>query len=181
MERIRLLDATLRDGLEAPGVGMTAGEKLRMAQELDELGVDVIEAGFPGSSSQDLEALQRIASQIRRPVLSALARPTTWDIEQAAEALADAEHPRIRTFIATSDQRLQRKLQISREGCLELVYQGVTLAKRYTPDVEFSAQDATRTDLAFLCRVFEVAIDAGATTINVPDSVGYAVPADYSR
>jgi 2-isopropylmalate synthase len=181
MERIKVFDSTLRDGVEAPGASMTPGEKLRMAEELDELGVDVIEAGFPGSSSQDAEALQRIARQVRRPVIAALARLTTWDIEQAAEVLSSAQHPRIRTFLATSDQRLQHNLHISRESCLELVSEGVSLARRHADDVEFSAQDATRTDPAFLCRVLEVAIEAGATTVNVPDSVGDAIPEDFER
>jgi 2-isopropylmalate synthase len=181
MERIKVFDTTLRDGVEAPGAGMTPGEKLRMAQELDDLGVDAIEAGFPGSSSQDADALRRISKQVRRPVLSALARPTTWDVEQAADALSSAERPRIRLFLATSDTRLQHRLHLSREACLELVHDGVRMAREHTPDVEFSAQDATRTDLAFLCKVLEVAIEAGATSVNLPDSVGYAVPADFER
>ena len=181
MQRIKVFDTTLRDGVEAPGASMTPSEKLRMAQVLDELGVDAIEAGFPGSSAQDLDALRRIARQVRRPVICALARPTASDIEQAAEAVSAADHPRIRLFLATSDQRLEHRLHMSRESCLEHVHEGVSLARRLAADVEFSAQDATRTDLAFLCRVLEVAIDAGATSVNIPDSVGYAVPADFER
>jgi 2-isopropylmalate synthase len=181
IERIKVFDTTLRDGQESPGANMTPAEKLRMASELDELGVDVIEVGFPGSSPQDFEATERIARQLRRPVIAALARAHDRDIDRAAEALSAAERPRIRTFIATSDHHLQHKLHLTRESCLEHVHEAVSHAKRHMQDVEFSALDATRTDPAFLCRVMEVAIDAGATTINVPDTVGYAVPNDFTR
>lgn len=181
MEGIRVFDTTLRDGEQSPGASMTAGEKLRLAEELDALGVDVIEAGFPVSSAQDFEAVQRIARRIRRPVIAALARATPQDIDRAAEALAGAEHPRIHTFIATSDLHLEHKLRISRETCLQRVAEAVGHARRYATDVEFSAEDATRTDLPFLCRVMETAIEAGATTINVPDTVGYAIPSDFVR
>jgi 2-isopropylmalate synthase len=181
MERIKVFDTTLRDGQESPGASMTPAEKLRMASELDELGVDVIEVGFPGGSPKDYEAVQRIGRQLRRPVVAALARPTREDIDRAAEALSTAERPRIRTFLATSDVHLQQGLHITREGCLEDVRSAVSHARRHTDDVEFSALDATRTDLAFLCRVMEVAIEAGASTINVPDTVGYAVPGDFRR
>jgi len=181
MERITVFDTTLRDGEQSPGSSMSAGEKLRVAEELDALGVDVIEAGFPISSREDFEAVRRVAREVRRPRVAALARATQGDVDRAAEALADAAHPRIHTFIATSDLHLEHKLRISREECLRLVREAVTRARRYTPDVEFSAEDATRTDLAFLCRVMETAIEAGATTINVPDTVGYAVPSDLAR
>ena len=181
MERIQVFDTTLRDGEQSPGASMTAGEKLRMADELDALGVDVIEAGFPVSSSQDFEAVQRIARQVRRPVIAALARAKREDIDRAAEALADAARPRIHTFIATSDLHLQHKLKITREVCLKRVHEAVSRAKHHTAEVEFSAEDATRTDLAFLCRVVETAIDAGATIVNIPDTVGYAIPSDFIR
>jgi 2-isopropylmalate synthase len=181
MERIRIFDTTLRDGEESPGASMTPGERLRMAEELDALGVDVIEAGFPGRSSQDEDAVRRIAKQLRRPVIAALARPTTADIDRAAEALASAPAPRIRIFHPVSDYHLQKKLNLSRDECLALVHEAVSHARRRTDDVEFSAIDATRTEPGFLSRVVETAIDAGATTVNVPDTVGYAVPADFTR
>lgn len=181
MARIAIFDTTLRDGEQSPGATMTPDEKLRMAHQLDALGVDVIEAGFPVSSPDDFNAVKRIAKEVRRPVIAALARAKDEDIDRAAEALEGAERWRIHTFIATSDIHLKHKLGITREECLDRVVAAVERARRYTSDVEFSAEDATRTDLAFLCQVVEAAIKAGATTINIPDTVGYTYPTEYRR
>ena len=181
MDRVTVFDTTLRDGEQSPGSSMTAGEKLRMAEELAALGVDVIEAGFPSSSSQDLEAVRRIGRELRRPVIAALARAHHEDIDCAAEGLEAAAHPRIHTFIDTSDIHLEHKLRISREDCLRRIREAVSRARSHTDDVEFSAEDATRTDLVYLCQVVQTAIDHGATTINIPDTVGYAIPADFTR
>jgi 2-isopropylmalate synthase len=178
MTRIRIFDTTLRDGEQSPGATMTPAEKLRMAHQLDALGVDVIEAGFPVSSPDDYESVRKIGREVRRPVIAALARATPGDIDRAASALEPAGCGRIHVFLATSDLHLTRKLGIDRAACLARIATAVKRAREFTDDVEFSAEDATRTDLAFLCRVVDTAIGAGATTINVPDTVGYAVPAD---
>ncbi|HEX9486335.1 MAG TPA: 2-isopropylmalate synthase, partial [Gemmatimonadales bacterium] len=175
-----IFDTTLRDGEQAPGNSMTAEEKLRLARQLDTLGVDVIEAGFPSASEGDRRGVGAIAEAVRRPVIAALARCHERDIDLAGEAVRAAARPRVHVFIATSDLHLQCKLRISRDQCLELAGESVRRARRYTDDVEFSAEDATRTDLEFLCRVVEAAIAAGATTINLPDTVGYALPVEYA-
>ncbi len=174
--RITVFDTTLRDGEQAPGFSLRADQKLRLAHQLDALGVDIIEAGFPIASLADGEAVFRIAAAVRRPVIAALARCRREDIDRAGQALKPAARPRIHTFLATSDLHLERKLKISREQCLEAVRTGVRQARRYTGDVQFSAEDATRSDIDFLCRVVETAIAAGATTINLPDTVGYSTP-----
>src|SRR5205807_5705213 len=174
-----IFDTTLRDGEQAPGNSMTAEEKLRLARQLDTLGVDVIEAGFPSASEGDRRAVRAIAEGIRRPVIAALARCHDRDIDLAGEAVRPAARPRVHVFIATSDLHLECKLRLSRDQCLERAREAVQRARRYTDDVEFSAEDATRTDLEFLCRVVEAAIAAGATTINLPDTVGYALPVEY--
>jgi 2-isopropylmalate synthase len=181
MERIYVFDTTLRDGEQSPGATMTPAEKLRMAHQLDALGVDVIEAGFPISSPDDFNAVQQITREVRRPVIAALARATEADIERAARALEHAERARLHVFIATSDIHLTHKLKISREECLDRAVAAVQMALKHTRDVEFSAEDALRTDVAFLCRVVQAAVDAGATTINIPDTVGYAHPAEVRR
>src|ERR1051325_5410022 len=177
--RVKIFDTTLRDGEQSPGCSMNLEEKLRMAAQLDTLGVDVIEAGFPIASDDDFAAVREVARMIRRPIIAALARATREDIERAWEALQAAEHPRIHTFLATSDIHLKAKLKITRQQCLEQIHQSVSLARSFTEDVEFSAEDATRTDLDFLCEVVGVAIQAGATTINIPDTVGYTIPREY--
>lgn len=181
MARVLVFDTTLRDGEQSPGSTLTPAEKLRMAHQLDALGVDVIEAGFPVSSPDDFLGVQRVAREVRRPTIAALARTSPADIDRAAAALEGAERARIHVFIATSDIHLAHKLRISREACVERAVQAVERARRYTDDVEFSAEDATRTDLAFLCRVVEAAIDAGATTVNIPDTVGYTHPAEFRK
>jgi len=174
--RVTVFDTTLRDGEQAPGFSLDVPAKLAMARALDALGVDIIEAGFPIASPADAEAVRQIAISVRRPIIAALARTRSQDIEEAARALGPAERSRIHTFIATSDLHLTAKLRITREDCLEAAVNAVKLARRFTDDVEFSAEDATRSDRDFLCRVIEAAIDAGCTTVNLPDTVGYAVP-----
>ncbi|HET7273758.1 MAG TPA: 2-isopropylmalate synthase [Longimicrobiaceae bacterium] len=181
MERVQIFDTTLRDGEQSPGATMTPAEKLRLAHQLDGLGVDVIEAGFPISSPDDFLSVQQICREVRRPVIAALARATEMDIDRAGKALENAERARLHTFIATSDIHLEHKLRISREECLAQAASAVERALRFTDDVEFSAEDATRTDIAFLCRVVQAAVDAGATTINIPDTVGYAYPDEVRR
>ena len=174
-----IFDTTLRDGEQAPGNSMTVDEKLRLAQQLDTLGVDVIEAGFPSASEGDQRGVRAVAQALRRPVVAALARCHDRDIDLAGESLRSAARPRLHVFIATSDLHLGCKLRLTREQCLERARDAVERARRYTDDVQFSAEDATRTDLEFLCRVVETTIAAGATTINLPDTVGYALPIEY--
>jgi 2-isopropylmalate synthase len=174
--RVIVFDTTLRDGEQAPGYSLDVPAKLSMARALDSLGVDIIEAGFPIASPADAEAVRQIATSVRRPIIAALARTRPQDIEEAARSLAPAERSRIHTFLATSDLHLSVKLRMSRDECLESAVAAVKLARSFTEDVEFSAEDATRSDRDFLCRVIEAAIAAGATTINLPDTVGYATP-----
>ena len=181
MARITVFDTTLRDGEQSPGATLTAMEKLRMAHEIAGLGVDVIEAGFAASSPEDAASIRGIVAEVRGAVITALARTTPGDIEAAAEVLEGAERGRIHTFIATSDIHLERKLGISRAECVDRAGEAVTQARSLVDDVEFSAEDATRTDIDFLCEVIGVAVSAGATTINIPDTVGYAVPAEISK
>ena len=175
-DQVRIFDTTLRDGEQAPGFSLRPSEKLPLARQLDALGVDIIEAGFPIASPADAEAVRTIATEIRRPVIACLARCHKADLERAAWALEPAEQGRIHTFIATSDLHLQAKLRMTREQCLEAAVESVRFARRHTSDVEFSAEDATRSDFDFLCRVIEAVIDAGATTVNLPDTVGYTTP-----
>ena len=174
--RITIFDTTLRDGEQAPGFSMSTGEKLKVAKQLAALGVDILEAGFPIASEADAESVRMIAAQIQGPVIAALARCHPADIDRAGWALAPAERRRIHVFIATSDLHLERKLRISRQDCLDAAIAAVRLARRYTDDVQFSAEDATRSDPEFLWRVCEAVIQAGATTINLPDTVGYSTP-----
>src|SRR6187402_3299323 len=179
--RIQVFDTTLRDGEQAPGFSMTAAEKLRLAQQLDRLGVDIIEAGFPISSDGDFEAVRAIAGAVRRPIIAGLARAIPADIDRAWAALSQAARPRIHVFLATSDIHLEYKLRITRAQCLAQIVSAVAHARAYCDDVEFSAEDATRSDLEFLCDVAEAAVNAGATTINLPDTVGYALPTDIEK
>ena len=180
-ERLIVFDTTLRDGEQSPGFSMNTDEKLTLARQLAALGVDIIEAGFPIASDDDAHAVKLVASEIRGPVVAALARCNPADIERAGESLKPAERARIHTFIATSDLHLERKLRITREQCLAALTAGVRQARGYTDDVEFSAEDATRTDMDFLCQVVETAIDAGATTVNLPDTVGYCTPEEIGE
>jgi 2-isopropylmalate synthase len=171
-----IFDTTLRDGEQAPGFSMRIDEKLRLARQIARLGADVIEAGFPIASEADAEAVRVVSTNIRGPVIAALARCSPADIEKAAWALAPAERSRIHVFIATSDLHLERKLRMSRADCLQAAMQAVALARTYTDDVQFSAEDATRSDPEFLWRVIEGVIQSGAKTINLPDTVGYSTP-----
>ena len=175
-EKLIIFDTTLRDGEQSPGFSMNTAEKMELAKQLETLGVDILEAGFPIASDDDAQAVSLIAAEIRKPVIAALARCNPADIDRAGESLKPAERFRIHTFIATSDLHLERKLRISRDQCIESLSKGVRQARNYTDDVEFSAEDATRTDMDFLCRVVETAIAAGASTINLPDTVGYCTP-----
>ena len=175
-ERVLIFDTTLRDGEQAPGFSLRPAEKLQLARQLDALGVDIIEAGFPIASPADADAVRQIATEVRRPVIACLARCHRADLEKAAWSLEPAERGRLHTFIATSDLHLQAKLRIGREQCLEAAIDAVRYARQQTDDVEFSAEDATRSDFDFLCRVVEAVIKAGATTVNLPDTVGYSTP-----
>ena len=177
--RITIFDTTLRDGEQSPGCSMNTQEKVRLARQLDKLGVDVIEAGFPIASDGDFAAVQAVAAAVPRPIIAALARAAKHDIERAAKALHAAVRPRIHVFLATSDIHLQHKLRISRQQCLEQARDSVRLARTYCDDVEFSPEDATRTDPEFLFQVLEAVVGAGATTLNIPDTVGYTVPSEF--
>lgn len=181
MRKIIIFDTTLRDGEQSPGINLNRQEKLEIAKQLSRLGVDVIEAGFPIASPGDFEAVACIAREVQGPVIAALARATAKDIECAAQALKDATRPRIHTFIATSPIHMKYKLRKSPGEVLEMTDRAVRLARTLVADVEFSAEDATRSDLDFLCEVIGVAIAAGATTINVPDTVGYSTPAEFQQ
>ena len=179
--RVVIFDTTLRDGEQSPGFSMNLHEKLRMAHALTDLGVDVIEAGFPIASPGDFDSVKLIAEEVRAPVICGLARSGAADINRAAEAVRGAERPRIHTFLSTSPLHMKYKLRMEPEQVLSLVTSSVELASRHVPDVEWSAEDGSRTEPDFLCRCVEAAIKAGATTINIPDTVGYAVPDDIAR
>ncbi len=173
---VLVFDTTLRDGEQAPGFSLRVAEKLALARRLEALGVDIIEAGFPIASHDDAESVKVIAQEVKGPTIAALARCTQADIECAGQAIAGARRGRIHTFLATSDLHLERKLRMTREQCLETAVKAVTLARQFTDDVQFSAEDATRSDIPFLVQVVEAVIAAGATTINLPDTVGYCTP-----
>ena len=179
MDRIIIFDTTLRDGEQCPGASMNTSEKLEVARALAALGVDVIEAGFPIASPDDFEAVRAIAQEVRGPVICGLARCREADIDRAAEALRGAERPRIHVFLATSKIHRERKFEMAREEILELAVAGVKRAKGYVEDVEFSPEDAARTEREFLAQVVEAVIEAGATTVNIPDTVGFAVPPHF--
>ena len=179
MEKVVFFDTTLRDGEQSPGFSMNIPEKLRMAKQLEKLGVDIIEAGFPIASQGDFEAVKIIAESIKKSQVAGLARANNKDIERAWEAVQNAEHPRIHTFISTSDIHLTHQLRKSREEVLDMAISAVKKAKSYTENVEFSAMDATRSDRDYLYQVIEAAIDAGATTVNIPDTVGYTIPSEF--
>jgi len=177
--RVTVFDTTLRDGEQSPGCSMNQQEKVRLAHQLDRLGVDVIEAGFPIASDGDFESVRAIASVVRRPVIAGLARACHPDIERAWEALRVAAHPRIHVFLATSDIHLKYKLRITRDQCVAQAREAIRFAKSLCEDVEFSPEDATRTDPDFLCRVLDAVVEEGATTLNIPDTVGYTVPTEF--
>ncbi|MCE5242524.1 MAG: 2-isopropylmalate synthase [Desulfobacteraceae bacterium] len=179
--KIHIFDTTLRDGEQVPGAKLNKRQKIEIAQQLAKLGVDVIEAGFPCSSPEDLKAVQAISEQIKGPVIAGLARAVKEDIDIAWEAVKGAERRRIHVFLGSSDIHLQKKLRRDRESALELAANAVRHAKKYCEDVEYSAEDALRTDFEYLCRVIEAAVKAGATVINVPDTVGYAIPEEFGE
>jgi 2-isopropylmalate synthase len=179
-ERVLIFDTTLRDGEQSPGCSMNVREKRRMAARLVDLGVDVLEAGFPIASEGDFEAVRIVAGETRDVSVAALARACRADITRAAAALEGAAHPRIHTFIATSDNHLQFKLRKTRAQVLDEAVEAVRLARRYVDDVEFSAEDATRTGLEFLSEVTQATVEAGASTINIPDTVGYCTPDEFA-
>jgi 2-isopropylmalate synthase len=181
MSHVRIFDTTLRDGEQSPGFSMNTEEKIRMARQLAALGVDTIEAGFPIASKGDLEAVIAVAKEVRDVPIAALARARKDDILAAAEALKSARTPRMHVFLATSDLHLQVKLHMTREQALEAIESMTKLAKNYVEEVEFSAEDAGRTDIEFLCRACEAAVRGGATVLNLPDTVGYAVPEEYAQ
>jgi len=181
METVRIFDTTLRDGEQSPGFSMNVEEKLRLARQLEQLGVDIIEAGFPIASRGDLEAVRAVARETRDCQVAALARAKKEDVDAALEALAPARRPRLHIFLATSDLHLRAKLRITREQALRATAEMVRYGRQHCPDVEFSAEDASRSDIDFLCEVFAAAADAGATTLNIPDTVGYAVPEEYAE
>ncbi len=177
---VKVFDTTLRDGEQAPGCGMTAEEKLRVAYQLEKLGVDIIEAGFPASSEGDFQSVKLIAEEIKGCEIAGLCRANLADIDRGWEAIKRAANPRVHTFIATSDIHLKYKLGKTKDEVLETIAAAVKHAKSYTENVEFSCEDATRTDLDYLCRAVDVAVRAGATTINIPDTVGYTVPEEFA-
>jgi 2-isopropylmalate synthase len=176
--RISIFDTTLRDGEQSPGCSMDLDEKLRMAKKLEELGVDVIEAGFPIASEGDFAAVKAVAARCRGVKVAALCRTSEQDVARAAEALAHAASPRIHTFCATSDIHLEHKLKKSRAEVIEMTRRAVAQARNYAEDVEFSAEDATRSDIDYLCEVLDTAVEAGASVLNVPDTVGYTTPTE---
>jgi 2-isopropylmalate synthase len=179
MDAVRIFDTTLRDGEQSPGFSMNTEEKLRMARQLAALNVDVIEAGFPIASRGDLEAVRMVAKEIRDVPIAALARAKREDVSAAIEALGPAAAPRLHVFLATSDLHLRVKLNMTREQALEAIAAMIRYGRQHVGEVEFSAEDAGRTDIDFLCQVCRAAVDSGATVLNLPDTVGYAVPEEY--
>lgn len=177
--RVKIFDTTLRDGEQAPGIALNPDQKVRIARQLANLGVDVVEAGFPVSSPGDFEAVQRIAREVSGPTIAAMARTQLEDIAIAWDAIKDAGSARLHIFLATSEIHMEHKLRMTEEEVVTAVKSGVSRARDHTEDVEYSAEDATRSDHDFLMRVLNTAVEAGATTINVPDTVGFATPADY--
>ena len=178
--RVTIFDTTMRDGEQSPGASMNLDEKLRIAEVLEGMGVDIIEAGFPIASDGDFEAVNEVAKSVKDSTVCGLARATRIDIERCAEAVKPARRSRIHTFIATSELHMKHKLQLQPDEVLAQVTESVTLARSFTDDVEWSAEDATRSDHDFLCRCVEAAIDAGAGTVNIPDTVGYTVPDEFT-
>jgi 2-isopropylmalate synthase len=181
MDVVRIFDTTLRDGEQSPGFSMNTDEKIRMARQLAKLGVDTIEAGFPISSRGDLAAVQAVAREVRDVPIAALARAKKSDIDAAVEALTPAACSRLHIFLATSDLHLQVKLHMTREQALEAIGSMIGYGRQHVAEVEFSAEDAGRTEIGYLCQVCKTAVDAGATILNLPDTVGYAVPEEYGE
>ena len=180
-EKVIIFDTTLRDGEQSPGASMNVGEKIRIATQLEKLGVDVLEAGFPAASKGDFEAVASIAEMMKNVEVAALARTSKNDIDQAWGAICKAAKPRIHTFIATSDIHMEYKLNMKRDKVVKTAVEAIKYAKSLCDNIEFSAEDGSRSDPDFLCKVFEAAIEAGATTINLPDTVGYAIPQEFAH
>jgi 2-isopropylmalate synthase len=180
-DRVYIFDTTLRDGEQSPGASMNAAEKMRLAIQMEKLGVDIIEAGFPAASKGDLDAVSQIAQKVEKIEVAALARTSKEDIDCAWEAISHAAKPRIHTFLATSDIHMDYKLKMTRDEVLKTAAESVKYARSLTDNVEFSAEDGSRSDRDFLCKVFEAAIEAGAKTVNLPDTVGYAIPQEFSE
>jgi len=180
-DRVYIFDTTLRDGEQSPGASMNAAEKMRLAVQLEKLGVDILEAGFPAASQGDLDAVSQIAQKLEKTEVTALARTSKEDIDCAWKAIGHAAKPRIHTFIATSDIHMDYKLKMTRDEVVKTAVESVKYARSFTDNVEFSAEDGSRSDRDFLCKVFEAAIEAGATTVNLPDTVGYAIPEEFSE
>lgn len=180
-ERVKIFDTTLRDGEQSPGCSMNLPEKVQLARKLEELGVDIIEAGFPIASDGDFAAVKAVAAECQNVAVAALCRTSEQDVGRAAEALKGAAHPRIHTFVATSDIHLEYKLKKSRAEVLDMTRDAVRLARNYAEEIEFSAEDATRSDVNYLCDVLRVAVEEGATILNVPDTVGYTLPNEFTR
>ena len=179
--RVSLFDTTLRDGEQSPGCSMNLQEKVRMAQKLQDLGVDIIEAGFPIASEGDFAAVRAVAAECKEAKIAALCRTSEQDVARAAEALRYAAHPRIHTFVATSDIHLEHKLKKSRAEVIQMTRAAIRQARSYAEDSECSAEDATRSDIDYLCEVLDVAVDAGASVLNVPDTVGYTTPSEFTH
>src|SRR5246500_1504703 len=179
-DRVRIFDTTLRDGEQSPGISLNKQEKLEIAHQLARLGVDIIEAGFPITSPGDFESVQAIAREVEGPVICGLARTSKQDIDAAWNAVRDSERPRIHTFIATSDVHIERKLQTTRDDVKGQVRAAVSQAREYTEDVEFSPEDGSRSDIPYMAEVIQIALEEGASTINVPDTVGYTMPREYA-
>src|SRR3954465_11128634 len=180
-DHVKIFDTTLRDGEQSPGISLNKQEKVEIAHQLARLGVDVIEAGFPITSPGDFESVQAIAREVEGPVICGLARTSVQDIDAAWNAVKDADRARIHTFIATSDIHIERKLQTTREDVKGQARAAVAQARDHTEDVEFSPEDGSRSDVEFMAEVIQIAIDEGATTINVPDTVGYTMPHEYAE
>ena len=179
--RVSIFDTTLRDGEQSPGCSMNLAEKVRMAQKLQDLGVDVIEAGFPIASEGDFAAVRAVAAECRKVKVAALCRTSELDVARAAEALKYAAYPRIHTFVATSDIHLEHKLRKTRTEVIEMTRAAIQQARNHAEEIEFSAEDATRSDVDYLCEVLDVAVEAGASVLNVPDTVGYTTPVEFTH
>ncbi len=179
MQQVKIFDSTLRDGEQAPGIALDAGQKVAIATQLARLGVDIIEAGFPVSSPGDFQAVRRVAREVEGPTIAALARANPDDIDRAWEAVRDAQRSRIHVFLATSPIHMEHKLRMSETDVISAVRASVARARQYTEDVEYSPEDATRSDPDFMISVCRTAVESGATTINIPDTVGYATPTEY--
>ncbi|MEA2397158.1 MAG: 2-isopropylmalate synthase, partial [Thermoleophilaceae bacterium] len=180
-DRVRIFDTTLRDGEQSPGISLDVVEKLEIAEQLARLGVDVIEAGFPIASDGDFESVEAIAKAVRGPIITGLSRTGFNDVDRAWQAVRHAERPRIHIFIATSAIHMEKKLRMTPDQVKAEAAASVARAKGYTADIEFSPEDGSRSDPEFMCEVLQIAVDNGATTLNIPDTVGFGVPEEYAK